>query len=243
MEAKVRQAKVWIVLAALLAGWTAPVAARAQEVAEWGNEQLNLRFGYPAEMQKRDPEQAMQGDHIQLFGISTDADPTLAAATHCLRPDLLLEMPGGDAPPAVTTQPVPDGTHVTVTPPVRATILLAELNIDCMSGAEQVKAKDLLDHLAEVVNKVPGMHSLLQPTWYNVGWQKVHVAAAQGQPQGKGQPVFTMAFSTNWNNHLLVWYISSNDVTTLNKLTKSTVRFGRAAAAPLYPVMIGGARP
>jgi hypothetical protein len=47
-----------------------------------------------------------------------------------------------------------------------------------------------------------------------------------------------MGFATNSNNHLLVWYISSTNVDTLNRLTKSTVRFGRSDAAPLYPVNV-----
>ena len=50
-----------------------------------------------------------------------------------------------------------------------------------------------------------------------------------------------MALSTNWNNHLLVWYFSANSIDTLNRITKTTVRFGRAQAAPLYPVAIGNA--
>jgi len=127
-------------------------------------------------------------------------------------------------------------------------ILLAELDIDCLSAEQQMKAQDLQTGMAELVNKVPGMHSLLQPAWYTVGWQKVHVAAAQGQPQQQadGQPagplqLFTMGLSTNWNNHLLVWYFSSNNIGMLDRMTKSTVKFGRSSRAPLYPVQIGNA--
>ncbi len=138
---------------------------------------------------------------------------------------------------------------MTITPAVSGTILLAELDIDCLTPEQQSKAKDLQTNMAELVNKVPGMHPILQPAWYNVGWQKVHVAAAQGQPHAKADTpagplqLFTMGFSTSWNNHLLVWYFSSNSTETLNRMTKSTVRFGRAAAAPLYPVTIGNATP
>jgi hypothetical protein len=52
-----------------------------------------------------------------------------------------------------------------------------------------------------------------------------------------------MGLSTNWNSHLLVWYFSSNNIDTLNRITKTTVRFGRAEAAPLYPVPMGTAAP
>jgi hypothetical protein len=73
------------------------------------------------------------------------------------------------------------------------------------------------------------------------------MAAAQGQPQASEIPnpqpgssqLFTMGISTNWNSHLLVWYFSSNSADTLNRITKTTVRFGRAQAAPLYPLAIG----
>jgi hypothetical protein len=52
-----------------------------------------------------------------------------------------------------------------------------------------------------------------------------------------------MGLSTNWNSHLLVWYFSSSSVDTLNRITKTTVRFGRDQAAPLYPLTIGNATP
>jgi hypothetical protein len=52
-----------------------------------------------------------------------------------------------------------------------------------------------------------------------------------------------MGLSANWNSHLLVWYFSSNNIDTLNRITKTTVRFGRDQAAPLYPLTIGNATP
>jgi hypothetical protein len=111
----------------------------------------------------------------------------------------------------------------------------------------------LLNDMAEIVHKVPGMKSIAQPATYTIGWQKVHMAAAQGQPQARPNPVdpqlsgqlplYTMGLSTNWSNHLLVWYFSSNNIDTLNRITKTTVRFGRDQAAPLYPLAIGNATP
>ena len=105
--------------------------------------------------------------------------------------------------------------------------------------------------VAEIVNKVPGMKSTAPPATYTIGWQKIHMAAAQGQPQSSpadpqlsGQmPLYTMGLSTNWNSHLLVWYFTSNSIDTLNRITKTTVRFGRDQAAPLYPLTIGNATP
>jgi hypothetical protein len=98
--------------------------------------------------------------------------------------------------------------------------------------------------MAKIVSKNPGMKSIAQPSTYTIGWQKVHMAAAQGQPQSSDQgQLYTMGISTNWNSHLLVWYFSSNSVDTLNRITKTTVRFGRDQAAPLYPLTIGNATP
>jgi hypothetical protein len=210
---------------------------------------MSLRLFYPSDLVKADAAQVMHDGNVTLFGISGASDPKLAEATHCLRPILLLELPQPGPSQTAKTQPTPDGgTQVTITPAVNATILLAELDIDCLSQ-HQLNSTSLLPEMAEIVNKVPGMKPIAQPTWYNVGWQKVYMAAAQGQPQpdpaspqsSTPLPVYTMGISTNWNNHLLVWYFSSNSIDTLNRITKTTVRFGRAQAAPLYPLTIGNA--
>ena len=197
---------------------------------EWENEALKLRLFYPSDLIKSDAAQIMQDGHITLFGISGASDAKLAEATNCLRPVLLLEAPKDSA--------------------ATATILLAELDVDCLTPDQQNKATNLLSDMAEIVNKVPGMKSNARPATYTIGWQKVHMAAAQGQPQGQPQTpnsspsqLYTMGLSTNWNSHLLVWYFSSNSVDTLNRITKTTVRFGRDQAAPLYPLTIGNATP
>ena len=138
----------------------------------WSDDGLNLRMAYPADLVKADPAEVMHDGNLVLFGISGNTDSQLAASTHCLRPNLVLQL----APSAQ---------------PTTATILLAELDIDCLTSEEQVNSKNLLPTMAEAVNKVPGMKPITQPTWYNIGWQKVHMAAAQGQPQtrqGTGSP-------------------------------------------------------
>ena len=220
----------------------------APNTTEWENESLKLRLFYPSDLVKQDPGQTEHDGNFTLFGISGSSDSRLAEATHCLRPQLLLELPQSGPAQTTTSQTTPDGsTHVTITPAVTATILLAELDIDCLNAKHESNSTSLLADMAEMVAKVPGMKSIAQPTWYNVGWQKIHMAAAQGQPQSdpsNPQPngplqLFTMGLSTNWNNHLLVWYFSSNSIDTLNRITKTTVRFGRDQAAPLYPVVIG----
>jgi hypothetical protein len=204
-------ALLFVAAVSLFAAAQAPVP----NTTEWENESLKLRLFYPSDLVKADPEQVMQAGQVNLFGVS---DPKLAAATHCLRPLLLLKGSSAEA-----TQ-----------------ILLAELDVECLNAEHPSGSTTLLNDTAEIVNKVPGMKSIAQPSTYTIGWQKVHMAAAQGQPTGATQ-LYTMGISTNWNSHLLVWYFSSDSIETLNRITKTTVRFGRDQAAPLYPLTIGNA--
>jgi hypothetical protein len=236
------------VLFAVVVSFTAAAQTPAPNTTEWENEALKLRLFYPSDLVKSDTEQLMRDGHFTLFGISGASDPKLAEATHCLRPLLLLELPHA-APPTVNVQPRADAsTQVTAPAAVTATILLAELDIDCLNAEHESRSTTLLNEMAEIVNKVPGMKSIAQPTTYTIGWQKIHMAAAQGQPPAQtpnsaAAQLYTMGLSTNWNSHLLVWYFSSNSIDTLNRITKTTVRFGRDQAAPLYPLSIGNATP
>lgn len=219
-----------------------PVFGQDAGTTAWEDESLKLRLNYPSDLVKADPSAAMQDGHLTLLGISGDADPKLAAATRCLRPILLLKLPGPSDSMPVSSQPTSDGTKITIQRPAAASILLAELDINCMTPEQQVNAKDLLAEMADSVSRIPGMSSIANPSWYTIGYQKVHMAAAQGQPKAPGTPgneqAFTMGLSTNWNNHLLVWFFSSNNISQLNRITKTTVRFGRGTAAPLYPLAI-----
>jgi hypothetical protein len=203
----------------------------APNTTEWENEALKLRLFYPSDLVKGDATESMQDGHLSLFGISGATDPKVAAATKCLRPALLLQLPASGA---------------TQAPASTATILLAELDVNCLLAEHESGSTTLLNEMAEIVNKIPGMKSIAQPATYTIGWQKVHMAAAQGQPQTANatpSQLYTMGLSTNWNSHLLVWYFSSNNIDMLNHITKTTVRFGRDQAAPLYPLTIGNATP
>lgn len=189
-------------------------------------------------MVKGDPSDVMREGQINLPGLTGITDPKSAEAVRCLRPALVLQL--AHSSPTQESQPTEDGTaQITVTPGVNATILLAELDVNCLNAERASKSTTLLDDIAEIVNKAAGMTSIAQPSTYTIGWQKVHMAAAQGQ-QGAA-PVYTMGISTNWNNHLLVWYFSSSSIETLNRITKTTVRFGNDHAAPLYPLTVGNA--
>jgi hypothetical protein len=234
-------------LFAVVLSLSATAQTPVPNTTEWESEALKLRLFYPSDLVKGDAAEIMRDGHFTLFGISGATDPKLAEATHCLRPALLLELPQSSAPQTTKSQPTADGsTQITVTPAVTATILLAELDIDCLNAEHASTSTTLLNDMAEIVNKVPGMKSIAQPATYTIGWQKIHMAAAQGQPQTQNSAssqLYTMGLSTNWNSHLLVWYFSSNSIDTLNRITKTTVRFGRDQAAPLYPLSIGNATP
>ncbi len=207
------------------------------------SEALNLRFTYPSTLHETDPAQAIADGHLNVLGISADSDPALARATACLHPLLLAKTPESQTGVTSTSETSPDGvTRVQVTPLTSATILLAELDLHCVVEQGKVNANDVLTRMAEVVEKTPRVSRILQPTSYNVNRQRVHIAAAQGQLKSEGETspftIFTMGLSTNWNNHLLVWYFTSNNINMLDTVTKSTVAFGRQAPAVLYPVHI-----
>jgi hypothetical protein len=245
-----------VVITGLLA-LSVSLAAMAQTPApnttEWENEAFGLRLFYPSDLVKADPAKIMHDGHLTLLGVSGAPDPKLVQMIRCLRPVLLLELPQSGSAQTTKTPPTADNaTQGTLTTAITATILLAELDIDCLNSDHENTSTTLLPDLAELVNKVPGMKSIVQPAWYNVGWQKIHMAAAQGQPLSSNSTgaqssnlsqLYTMGLSTNWNSHLLVWYFSSNNIDTLNRITKTTVRFGRAQAAPLYPNPMGTAAP
>jgi hypothetical protein len=224
------------ILAAFLFCLVAGAQEPAPNTTEWENETLKLRLFYPSDMVKGDPSEVIREGQINLPGLTGIGDSKSAEAARCLRPALVLQLPHSS--PIQKAQPTEDGaTQITVTPAVNATILLAELDLNCLNAERAAKSTTLLDDMAEIVNKAAGMKSIAEPSTYTIGWQKVHMAAAQGQ-QGAA-PVYTMGLSTNWNNHLLLWYFSSSSIETLNRITKTTVRFGNDHAAPLYPVTVG----
>jgi hypothetical protein len=253
MILSVRTRSVITFLFAVILSLSATAQAPAPNTTEWESEALKLRLFYSSDLVKGDAAEIMRDGHLTLFGISGATDPKLAEATRCLRPALLLELPQSPSKLNAKVEPgFGGGTRVTTTASVSATILLAELDIDCLNAEHESNSTTLLADMAEIVNKVPGMKSIAPPATYTIGWQKIHMAAAQGQPQteatsGPQSPgrfqLYTMGLSTNWNNHLLVWYFSSNSIDTLNRITKTTVRFGRDQAAPLYPLSIGNATP
>src|SRR5258708_25956377 len=136
----------------LLISLSAAAQTPAPNTTEWENEALKLRLFYPSDLVKGDATQAMSDGHLTLFGLSGASDSKLVEATRCLRPVLLLELPPSDAAVKTTT--------------ITATILLAELDINCLTPEQQNKATNLLADMAEVVNKVPGMKSIAQPATY-----------------------------------------------------------------------------
>jgi hypothetical protein len=179
---------VMAVLFAAVLSLSAPAQTPAPSTTEWESGALKLRLFYPSDLVKADTEQVMHDDHLTLAGVSGATDPKLAGAARCLRPALVLQLPHSGPPQTAKTQPTPDGdTQVTVTPTTTATLLLAELDINCLNAEHESTSTTLLNDMAEIVTKVPGMRPTAQPSTYTIGWQKVHMAAAQGQPQTREQ--------------------------------------------------------
>ncbi len=224
-----------------------PLSSTAQTPADtrtFSSVALNLGFTYPSSLHETDPKSAITGTHINILGVSTDTDPALSRATACLHPILLLKAPESGGGSVSTSETAPDGdTHVEITPITTSTVLLAELDIRCVIEQGNSDGNDLLTRMAETVDKTPGMAAITPPAWYNVGRQRIHFATAQGHPQFQGQnspfTIFTMGLSANWNNHLLVWFFTSNNISMLDNITKSAVAFGRTSPAPLYPAHVG----
>ena len=233
------------------------VLARAQSPentqTEWRSDALDMHFLYPGDFVLRDPVEAMKDGHLMVFGIPGTQLPELADRTKCLKPLLELEIPTSGGSADQTKVKNPDGSiTITVKPALLGTILLAELQIECLTPQQQAQAKgaELQTGMVQLVTKVPGMRPTMQPAMYLVGKQKMLMAGAQGvpkvaeDPNAPAEPLFSYltAFSTSWNNHLLVWYFSSNSAATLNRMTRSMVKFGNTPALAIYPLQVGYTR-
>ena len=242
-----------------------PATAVAQTPVESGNstmfasEPLNLRLEFPALLRKQDVNTALQDGRIAILGLTKAPGESQGSVGACLRPLLLAQTPEPLQRSTTSERPSADGseTVVTVTPAASATLLLAELDPNCLSGEEQVSGHKELPVMAQQFLATPGMAAVAQPASYTIGSQKVFMASAQGHPETPAPAgsdptvrpaatpftIFTMAVATTWNNHLLVWLMSANQIGLLDQVSKSRVGFGRAAEAPLYPRTMGTASP
>jgi hypothetical protein len=119
MSLSLRIRTVVAFLFAAVLSFTAAAQTPAPNTTEWENETLKLRLFYPSDLVKGDATQVTIDGNLTLFGISGASDPKLTEATHCLRPVLLLE-------------PSRSGAAAEA-PTVTATILLAELDINCLT--------------------------------------------------------------------------------------------------------------
>ena len=240
-----------LLASALTAQEPSASAADAVKTTTYNSDTLNLRFTYPSYMHQRDAAEAMQSGHLAIFGSSGVNDPEHLQVVKCLHPALLLNTPND----AASQQQVrsehqnADGSTTVVTHAAapEATVLLAELDPTCLTPEQQAKAEDLLAAISQTIAHLPGMSPIGKPLWYKVGRQKIHMAASQGHLQMAGQTsagaVGMTAFSTNWENHFLIWFFESNNVALMNRLTKSVVAFGRETPAPLFPASIGQGPP
>jgi hypothetical protein len=218
---------------------------------EWTNEALDLHFKYPADLVRRDPKDALNDEHLMVYGVPGGQTKEIATATGCLKPMLSLELPTSGGSIIRTETKNPDGSvTIHMKPALLGTVLLSELDVTCLSPAQQAMTKDLQASTVGLLAKVPGMHSVLQPSEYLMDRQMIHMAGAQGQPLNPDtqEPAeallsYTLAFTTMWNNHLLVWFFSSNNAGMMNRMTKATVKFGNSKEVTLYPPTVRMANP
>ena len=211
---------------ASLATANAQAPAPAEASAMFSSDALNLRFHYPSLLERRDAAAGVTEGHLAVLGLSNATGQVQGSVAACLRPVLLAQTPRPAQSSRMTEKPSADGskTVVTITPAAAATLLLAELDPNCLSGAEQVSGRKELPVMAQQFLASPGMAAVAEPASYSIGSQKVFMAAAQGHPETPAAagsdptqrpsatpfPIFTMAIATNWNSHLLVWLMSAN---------------------------------
>ncbi len=243
MEAKIARLGVTVVvsLGLVASAQTAPAPQDAQ--LTWKSDALDLEFRYPADLIRLDPVEAWKDEHLMVYGIPGGQVRRLAVSTACLKPMLSAELPTSGGLATKTEHKNPDGSMTyTIKPALLGSLLLAEVDFDCLKPELQAKSLDPVTEMLSLLPKVPGMHATLQPTMYLVGKQKIYMAGAQGLPKFTVDPdvpidpllTYTMGFATNWNKHLLVWYFSANNAGTLNRMTKSVIRFGSEPPAVLY---------
>ena len=150
---------------------------------------MSLRLFYPSDLVKADAAKVMHDGHLTLFGISGDIRPQTrrsdalppprpSARTAAIRSAANHRKPSQPPTAAPRSLLLPRSTPPSCSPNSTSTA----------SHEHQINSTTLLPDIAEIVNKVPGMKSIAQPSWYNVGWQKVHMAAAQGQPRPPTPP-------------------------------------------------------
>ena len=247
MEAKVAAFWAGILVYGAMAGYGQAAPAPQDTQLAWRSDSLNLEFRYPADLIRLDPVEAWKDEHLMVYGIPGGQERRLAVSTACLKPMLSAELPTSGGLATKTEHKNPDGsTTFTIKPALLGSLLLAEVDSDCLKPELQMKSLDPITEMLALLPKVPGMHATLQPTMYLVGKQKIYMAGAQGLPKFTVDPdvpidpllTYTMGFATNWNNHLLVWYLSANNAGTLNRMTKSVVKFGVEQAAILYPLPV-----
>ncbi len=248
MEAKIRVAFYIVAVGILGLNIGAQTLAGSRDAQlTWTSEHLGLEFSYPADLVRMDPVEAWKDEHLMVYGVPGGQVRQLAVSTACLKPLLSAELPTSGGLATKTEKKNADGSSTfTIRPALLGSILLAEVDLDCLKPEMQGKSPDIMTEMLSLLPKVPGMHATLQPTMYLAGKQKIYMAGAQGQPKFTVDPdvpidpllTYTLGFATNWNSHLLVWYLSANNAGTLNRMTKSVVRFGSEPPAVLYPLPV-----
>lgn len=222
---------------------------RIVKPGDFYDEQLNLHFNYPMVMRNLDANTEMESGHQALFGKSGAGDPEHEESKRCFRPLLVAELPSDKAPARAANM---DGVWVDDTKeykdsrrpvPIFARILLVEVPRNCIPKKLLKSENDLLGNLTLSTVSAFGIQPMATPLLLDIGGQKLHINSGASRPVVNGHlspaPIFVLAVSTSWRDHVLLWTFLSNDTEALNGITKSRVQFGNGTWGVMFPADVG----
>ena len=221
----------------------------AAKPGEFNDQELDLHFHYPIEMRALDASAERKRGHQDVSGVSGANDAEQVEAKRCERPLLEAELPEDRGPQRVAnldgvwTDESKEYKESRKPEPVSAKILMIEIVRVCLPAELQKNENDALGSIAMSFVSQPGIKRMLEPLWYELGNQKIHVNSGAGRPIVNGNlasaPVLIMSMTTQWRGHLLAWVFTSNDIQIFNEITKSLVQFGDGEWGQMFAANVG----
>jgi len=221
----------------------------AAKPGEFYDKELNLHFHYPIEMRTLDANAEKERGHQDVSSVSGANDPEQVEAKRCERPLLEAELPEDRGPQRVAnldgvwTDESKEYKESRKPEPVSAKILMIEIVRVCLPAELQKNENDALGSIEMSFVSQPGIKRMLEPLWYELGNQKIHVNSGAGRPIVNGNlasaPVLIMSMTTQWRGHLLAWVFTSNDIQIFNEITKSLVQFGDGEWGQMFAANVG----
>jgi hypothetical protein len=123
---------------------------------------------FPVELVVRDAQKSIDQGHVAVFGSMQNQAKEHELASHCMKPILLADLPGGspqENPPSNASA---------------ATLLLFEFiaSKECKAGFKYKDDEAVAGGIAQTTLQLPGATPLSPPLWFDVGKQKLHAAFA-----------------------------------------------------------------